>query len=258
MPLPIVVIAGQSNAAGRASLPSVPSALGYASAYASVQCMYRVEDAPNGLNAFTWDFDVGPEDLDYIHSGNGTFGVELSLGRKLYRAGYEHAICKMAIGSTSLGVHWKAVGGTYPSTGDKLFTQFVDYCTTAETSLGGEIAELIWIQGEADAANAAHAAAYAANFAVFASTFRTTFPGVPITINRLHTDCSQDHTATVRAQQATILTTVPGVRIIGADDLSLPDGSHYSSPAFVTLGERFASAILGGRPAVGLCVGGRS
>lgn len=252
---PIVVIAGQSNAAGRGSLPSVPAALGYGTAYAPVQHMYRVEDAPNGLNAFAWDFDVGPEDLTYIDSGNGTFGVELSLGRKLHRAGYEHAIVKMAIGSTSLGVHWKALNSTYPSSGDKLFTQFIDYLGEAETALEGEIAELIWIQGEADAANSTHAGNYAANLREFIEEFREVFPGTPITLNRLHADCSQTHTATVRAAQTSFAAAVPGVRIVHADDLALPDGSHYSSPAYVTLGERFADALLGGGPAVGIRAG---
>lgn len=253
---PIVVIAGQSNAAGRGTIPLLPGAcvtLGYGDPLPAVQFMYRVEDTPT--DPLEWDFDEAAGDLDYIHSGNGTYGIELSLGRRLHQAGYEHAIVKMAIGSSSLAVHWDATSGAYPAgPADPLFTQFLDYCTSAETDLSGTIAELIWIQGETDAGNQAHANAYAANFAAFMTAFRAEFPGVPVTLNRLHSGSGGTYNSVIRAQQSTIVATVPGVRIFNVDDLAL-DGAHFTSAAFITLGERFADAILGRRPGVGVRVG---
>lgn len=252
--VPIVVIAGQSNAVGRGTVPLIPAAYlteGYDDPYPPVQLVYKTSDAPD--DPPTWGFDEGPDDLDYIHSGNGTYGIELSLGRKLHRLGYEHAIAKMAITSSSLGTHWK-VGATYPTLGDNLFTQFLAYCTAAQTSLSGTVTELIWIQGEADAGNLTNANAYAANFATFASTFRSTFPAVPITINRLHSASGGTYNSIVRAQQDIIAATVPGIRIFSVDDLDLT-GAHFTSPAFLTLGERFADRIVRRRPRVGVGVG---
>jgi PKD repeat protein len=247
--LPIVVIAGQSNAAGRGAVPLVPAYQehGYNAAFSSVQQLYKVDDGPT--DPIVWDFEVGPSSLAPISSGNGIFGVELSMCRRLVANGYAHAMAKMAIGSTSLGVHWLPTG-TFP-TGTNLFNTFLTFCTDAQTQLGGTISELVWVQGEADATNATHAANYATNLRAFIEAFRVAFPGVPVTINRLHLLNGGAFTSTVRDSQDLVARTVPGVRIFTCDDLPLT-GAHFTSTGFMALGERFADAILSGTQSYGI------
>lgn len=244
MSVPIVVICGQSNAAGRGAVTLIPNYLlhGYNGTFPAVQQRYLVDDGPT--DPIVWDFDVGPSDLAPIVSGNGIFGVELSMCRRLYRNGYEHAMAKMAIGSTSLAVHWLPTG-TFP-TGDNLFTQFLAFLDEAETDLDGTIAEIVWVQGETDAGNSGHAAAYAANLRAFIVAVRVAYPGVAFTINRLHINNGGAFTSTVRAAQDLVSRTVPGVRIFSCDDLPL-DGAHFTAIGFMALGERFADQILVGR-----------
>lgn len=241
MPTPIVVIAGQSNAAGRGTVTVVPAYQehGYDVGFSRVQQYYKVDDGPT--DPIVWDFEVGPNDLAPIASGNGVFGVELSMCRRLLANGYAHAMAKMAIGSSSLGVHWLPTG-TFP-TGDNLFTQFLAFLDDAETQLDGEIAELVWIQGETDAGNSTHAANYATNLRAFIEAFRVAFPGVPVSINRLHTLNGGAFTSAIRQAQDLVARTVPGVRIFTCDDLPLT-GAHFTSNGFMALGERFADAIL--------------
>lgn len=255
MTTPIVVIAGQSNAAGRGTLVLIPNYQlhGYDDPFPSVQMIRKIGDSPQ--DPLVWIDETGPDDLDYIHSGNGVFGVEMSMCRRLHTHGYTHALAQYAIGSTSLGTHWKTTG-TFP-TGDNLFTQFLAFLDGAETSLSGTIAELVWIQGEADAGNSGHAAAYATNMSAFITAFRASFPAVPITINRLHLSNGGAFTSTVRTAQDTIARTVPGVRIFSVDDLPL-DGAHFTSASFMALGERFADQILAGREDQRLFAGPRS
>jgi len=81
VPLPIVVIAGQSNAAGRGAVQLIPAYQehGYDDPFRSVQQLYKVADSP--VDPLVWGFEVGPGHLEPIPSGNGTFGVELSMCR---------------------------------------------------------------------------------------------------------------------------------------------------------------------------------
>jgi PKD repeat protein len=251
----LYLIWGQSNAVGRGTIPSMPavySASGYDDPYPPVQFQYKIEDTPT--DPLVWDFDVAADDLSYIPSGNGTYGIELSFGRRMVALGRSLSLVKMAIGSSSLFVHWRAIAGTYPTADPKLFTQLIAYCQAAEIALGDTISGVLGIHGETDGNNATHAAAYAANLTEFIETFRATFPGTPFFLNRLHYLCGSTHVSTIRAAQDAVAAAVPGVRVFSVDDLAL-DGAHFTSPAFITMGERFADEVFGASTSTGL-IGG--
>lgn len=255
----IIVIGGQSNAAGRGTVPLIPAAYSsYADAFAPVQLRYKTEDEPT--EPLVWDFDEGPADMEPIPSGNGTFGIELSLGRRLHSLGIPTTIAKMAIGSSSLAQHW-GVGADYPlDPAVKLYQQFIDFCSDAETELSDEVAAVCWIHGETDGNNPTHAGNYATNLRDLIEEFRGSFPGVPWYLNRLHIDCGSTHVSTIRDAQDLVAATVPGVVVFDVDDLTLI-GAHYDTPSFIALGFRFADQIAGVRAAgigVGMGAGPRS
>lgn len=240
-------VAGQSNAAGRGSVETVPdyAALGYDQPYAPVQFVDWVEDSPT--DPLAWDFERGPQTLRPLPGGNaGIMGVEMSLYRDLVAAGHAVAGGKMGIGSSTLAVHWKAVGSTYPTADPKLITQLLSAMAEAQALLPAGSLELVWIQGESDAGNQTQAEAYAANFGALVTVLRAAFPGLPITLNKLHSSAGGTFNSTVRAQQDIIAATIPGIRMINGDDLDLI-GAHFTAPAYKTLGERFSAAILATR-----------
>ena len=110
-----------------------------------------------------------------------------------------------------------------------------------------EIAGMIWMQGESDAANATYGAAYATNLTNLISTVRTDFstPDMPFVVGRI-TDLSIypgfPAVAAVRTAQETVPGTMSNVSWINTDDI--PQGSaaaHYSATGQLILGTRFAN-----------------
>lgn len=241
---PIIAIAGQSNADGRADIFGVTNwqTLDLQHPFSPVTYIEKRKDTP-GAPPFTWDLERGPIALAPRPGGNqGIFGPELTLGRALIESDYEHALVKMAIGSTLLATHWRPVGGTFPTAEEPLFDRWIAQLHEAETALDGEVVGVVWVQGEADAGNLAAANAYAANLTTLISEFRARFPDTWWVINRLHAASGGSFNSTVRAHQDSVASTVAGVRIIGCDDLGLL-GAHFTGDGYVELGRRFATAI---------------
>lgn len=89
----------------------------------------------------------------------GHFGPEISLARCLKNSGYQAAIFKYTLGSTSIARHWQGPGD------GKLYDRMVEAFRAAVSMLsaGGHrvsVRGFVWIQGESDAETPAMAAAY--------------------------------------------------------------------------------------------------
>jgi hypothetical protein len=90
---------------------------------------------------------------------NGHFGLEVTFARSLKNAGYNPAIFKYSLGSTSIAKNWKGPGD------GKMYDQMVKEFGQALSLLTKEghkvnIRGFVWIQGESDAQTTAMAEAY--------------------------------------------------------------------------------------------------
>lgn len=242
-PIPIIVILGQSNAGPHGAVQSLPNfaQLGYDQPFPAVQWMQKYEDTPT--DPIVWGVDTGPTPiaLQPTPGGNdGMMGVELSLGRRLVDLGRNVALARMAIGSTYLGLHWLAVGSTFPSTPPVLFDQLVAFCKQVEIAIGGKIAGFVHIAGEADAGNGGFAAAYDVNQIALVNQLRVTWPRSWYIFNLLNINFGSLVT-TIRAKQLNAAAALARTMVLNFDDLPLT-GAHYDSPGFYTMGFRFAEA----------------
>lgn len=92
----------------------------------------------------------------------GHFGLEVSFGRELKKAGFNPAIFKYTKGSTGLARDWKSPGegGIYDSMVNDLKSAIKKL---EQKGYKVNVSGLIWIQGETDAGNEAAATEYYSN-----------------------------------------------------------------------------------------------
>lgn len=240
----LIIIAGQSNAAGRGYTDFITTEPTIGDAYPAVQYQEKWENTPT--DPLAWDVNNGPDDLQSYYNGgaNGdTFGVELSLGRGLDALGNTVGIAKMAISGSSLHVHWKANSSAYPTADPKLSDQLITFAQTVAADIDLPVVGLVWIQGEADATDATQAAAYESNLTALVTKFRATFPGTWWVFNRLHTSATGAHKSTVRTQQTSFAANVSRVYMVDVDDLTIDGSNHFAADDYITLGYRFANTI---------------
>lgn len=246
----LVIIAGQSNATGRADVAGCDPGLGMSATYASAVIAQKTSDATT--NPIGWDFDYAARDLQpYRVGGNPGMGVELSMGRYLRAyvpafASSEPYMAKIAINGTALASWWLPGlpdDAVLPGT-DNLFDQFCDYINDHLTASTYRLGAIIWIQGEADATVEAQANAYQANLQTFYDALLVTFGNTfEFVFNKLHVDCVEAFTTTVRAAQVAFAAANPTVVLVDCDDIPLPSGDvHFAGDSMVTLGNRLAEA----------------
>lgn len=101
----------------------------------------------------------------------GHFGPEISLARCLKNSGYQAAIFKYTLGSTSIARHWQGPGD------GKLYDRMVAAFKKALSMLSARghrvsVRGLVWIQGESDAETPAMAAAYKESLRVLIQDLR--------------------------------------------------------------------------------------
>lgn len=240
----LVIIAGQSNAVGRGFTNFITTEPTIGDAYPAVQYQEKWELTPT--DPLAWDVTNGPADLQSYYNGGtdgDSFGVELSLGRALDALGNTVAIAKMAIGGSSLAVHWKANSSTYPTAAPQLSDQLITFAQNVATDLDLPVVGVVWIQGEEDANDSGQASAYKANLEALVTKFRATFPDAWWVLNHLHTDANGTYAATVRSQQEAFIADNARTYMITADDLYLDGSDHFSADAYIELGYRFAAKI---------------
>ena len=236
----VFVIAGQSNAAGRAKTP--------------------VEDPPElGVHLLRdsgrWDLATNPlgETTGSVHLGhyeNHNPGQTpwLHFAKLLKRElGYPIGLVMCAMGGSPLR-WWN------PAENGALFTNMLEML--ADYDLHPKA--ILWCQGEADGFELS-GDAYGERFAAFVGATRTALaqPGLPfitMQINRCVNPSNENmdrHWGMVRQAQLDAAHTLENVWVVPSIDLSLYDFIHNSSEGNLILGERCARCALAqlyGRP----------
>ena len=170
------------------------------------------------------------------------FGPEVTLGHDLAAAlpGERVGLVKYAVGATALHDYWKA--GTGPG-----YVALLQTVRDAIAALGPgetpEIAGLAWMQGESDAIDnmGTH---YQTNLTDLIRQLRIDLglPKLKFAIGQIHHDWPGDP-LDVMAAQAAVSALDPFAPLVYTDDLSLT-GGHYNAAGQMTLGSRFASALV--------------
>ena len=247
--LRIVLLAGQSNADGRATISGLPtSPVDLQSPQPDVDLFYKVEGGTAALTTLRPGL-----------TETAQFGPEITLGRKLAdlwsgETGTRIAIIKYANGGTNLAVQWKG-GGNNTTTGDG--PEYVTFQQTITAGLAAlaaaypgatqDLQGLVWLQGESDAV-ASYASSYQANLTTFVADVRATYGSdLPFTIARLssgQTNLTESYLNQVRAAQDAVAAADPRTGIIFTDSFGLnADNLHFNTSGQQAIGSGFAENV---------------
>lgn len=180
-----------------------------------------------------------------------TFGPEVSFGHAIRTALAEDDIylVKYAASGTALYNDWSPSGGG----------QYNRFMTTAKAALANleaagtdfEIAGMLWMQGESDAAEK-QADAYEANLRAFIADMRGKFdtPEMPFSIGRVKDfyGGASGQAAIVRAAQQKVAESSETIGWFDTDSYSLANAGHYDAGGLVDMGKDFAKSLQGMLP----------
>jgi len=236
----VILIAGQSNAAGRADATGLaPDA-----ADAGVEYFYHVTTG-GGV-----DFESGG--FVPLAVVNGTIGPEYGLARTLKN---DHAVANLAIikrgrGATNLFEDWVPGGA--------MFDLFIADCTKALnliTARGDtfKILGLAWHQGERDSVVGRTSAQYQADLHAFLGNLRqdlheifpeADFENLKVSLGEVSSK------AEISTAQQTVGELDGGARFVATGDLTLFDGLHFDASGQLAMGKRMADALINLRDGV--------
>jgi hypothetical protein len=233
-PLRVFVLAGQSNARGKDS---------------DLRPLGTLSQAQNDVLFFDesegWIYMKPPNEL------SGRFGSEVQLGRDLADAfNGPVGVIKLAPGGTALDPDWNPqISGSY-------YHVLTNKCASAihelETKFGvrTQLASIFWMQGETEAGTEESASNYKVNLVAFAQKLREDFanPQLPFIYGRISALIPPDvlpFNDILRAGQEAAREEIRPSFMVDTDDLPLlPDNLHFSTPAQMELGRRFANAYM--------------
>lgn len=239
----ILLLAGQSNADGRATVGELPAALQVPQS--DVDFYYRVEGGSGTLTTLRPGL-----------SESSQFGPEVVLGSRLAdlyasEAGTRVAIIKYANGGTDLKTQWKA-GGSATTSGDgPEYVTFQQTVTAGQAALAAkypgatlELDSMVWMQGESDAV-AASASLYQANLTNFIADVRATYgPTLAFVIARLSSQQTAIDTTSlnlVRAAQDAVAAADRRTAVISTDSFGMNgDNLHFDASGQQSMGSSFA------------------
>lgn len=267
-------LGGQSNMEGFGFASDLP-----ADARGSVPgvMIFNGRSAPDGATGggtglwapLSPGFGTGFETDGSTNRLSDRFGPELAFGRRLAERGAGPvALVKFSRGGTGLMAGVSGYGSWDPDYAEGNGRNQYDNALTALTTALGTTdidgdgrpdrlvpAGIIWMQGEADAYDRADAAAaYPANLNRFMGLLRAALrvDDLPVVIGRI-ADSGQDtdgvvmtYAPVVQQAQADWVAADPCAELVSVtrDFRFLPDGWHYVSSDYLTLGAAFADAAL--------------
>lgn len=240
---PLVIIAGQSNAVGGAAVTDISDpALEAEYSRADPAVHIDMQIALNQATPIEWIYFSG--DLQPRDGSGLRMGAELSLARTMVDGSL---IGQFAVSGTSLARRWHP-DATYPSDppdSPNLYAQFIAYIEALEADRGMEATAIVWIQGNADAADLTTAEVYGENLQTFLDTIRADLARpIRFAFDELPT-IDAPYASVVRGRQAAFAEANAdnGVVMVHTGDLALRDGDHYTADSFITLGQRFGAAL---------------
>lgn len=242
--LRILLIAGQSNADGRAVVSGLPP--GLQSPQNDVDFYYKTEGNTAALTTLRPGL-----------SETSQFGPEILLGRRFAdlhssESGTRVVLIKYANGGTSLSSDWKA-GGDATTAGDGpeyvIFQQTVGSglaaLAAAHPSAAIELDAMVWMQGESDTNSLAAANAYQTNLTDLIADLRATYGArLPFVIGRLsdrQTANNATGMAIIQTAQDAVAASDPLAEIIDTNGFTLKgDNLHFDANGQQSLGSAFA------------------
>ena len=237
----VILLAGQSNADGRADPSGLPT-------------------SPVNLQLPQADVDLYEGGLTTLQPLGGQFGPEITLGRKLSDeladgTGARVAIIKYGTSGTDLANDW-APGGDGTTTGDgAVYVAFQGAVTAGLAALvsaypnaGIEIEGMLWVQGERDAKTGLEAS-YETNLTNFIADIRATYGAdLPFVVSRLsinQTDVPATPLGVVRTAQTAVAVADPRTALVDTDTFGIKaDNLHFDASGQQDLGTAAACELL--------------
>ncbi len=237
----VIVMAGQSNMVGGASLDDVDPLL-----------QPWVEELPDvPFRQWLNGSEHGEDEWAAHLKPRGThFGPEMAFAHRLVEArpGHQIAVIKMAQNGTNLGCAWHPDGcGYYLYQMLKNITLY--WIEDLETSgIECRLAGFVWVQGEADSRAGWSSEAYYDNLRDLVETLRIDLhrPELPFVAVRVHPRAvDYEFNPAVRAAMRTLAIEDPWVDSVGVSDLLLRDDDiHLAADSMVYAGIRAADSFL--------------
>ena len=232
-PIKVFLLGGQSNMAGAGQVADLKPP--YGEPFSKV----RIWDS----RAKKW----APLSAKVVNK-KGRFGPEISFGHAIAAAlpGEDIRLVKYAVGGTALHNDWAPTKGR----------QYVGFMNTAKAAMADldaagteyEIAGMLWLQGESDAAER-KAETYEKNLTAFIAHMRTQFktPEMPFIIARVLNEYGgkTGQAKIVRDAQVKVAKKVKNVACFDTDDCPIVDPvknkGHYNAVGLIEIGKRFVA-----------------
>ena len=248
----LIVIAGQSNAVGLASVNDTGRSLAGSygrrfAVYPNVR-IYGVFGAPMGIalddpvqsRLVEWSryakWHQAQPGFGYKNPRAGESSVQAMFGPELYlahalnsRPPFDHYILKLAVAGASLSLRagqddWSPDGRLY----QQLIKMVVQAHQAARPRARLSVDALVFLQGESDAQSFVEAQRYESNLRYLIKSFRSdmvsrgcaTDPNFPVVISQVRDNIQWKYRHIVRRAQRRVAENVSNVRLINTDDLA--------------------------------------
>ena len=258
----VYIIAGQSNADGRALESDLPSGSPLAGVQSNAIISYINPGEPNGdvsVNSGGFvplrpGFSVAPgEDRSAgVPSGTNYFGLELSFAASIGSATGSNnpiAIIKVTRGGTSLRADWRVGDPAEPGVATGfLYTALLSHIQSSldELTDNGNTANIkgfLWHQGEGDSNSTS---SYAERFTDLVEGVRNQFGAdIPVVLGELSQTRDNSGPLNIVFNDFVNNSGVPNVGLVSSTGITTPadDTSHFDANGQMILGERYATAI---------------
>lgn len=250
----VYLIAGQSNADGRGTNSELTGSLASFAGQQPGTRIYYVNPINQDPMNPTWN--SGWRTLEPGYSVISTrFGIEVSLGKALAAKDPTRniAFIKVTQGGTNLHTQWDP----HLETGNFMWRTFANKVPEAMAALtaNGDTAEIhgmFWHQGESDG-NGSNPT-FRSDLVEFIAACRTLTakPDLPFAIGELERDDVTPHYSSGnpvgRNYQLTAMANIasddPNTIVVSSAGLMTSDGTHFTSAAYITFGQRYAQAYF--------------
>lgn len=220
-----IVIAGQSNAVGQGAEDDAPVA--YQTPFAGSK-IFTSSGTITDLTTATAEGDDTDE-----------FGVDIPFSRAYAEGTAANTVIKTGANGTSLAVDWKPTvpyGTALQNALDQI---------DAAVDAGIQPKCVLWVHGEADAADSAQAAAYGTNLTTLITLFRDRYGAdLPFVIAKLRPEAPYTYVTDVRDDQQSVADTLANVYAVEtAGQLTVGDNVHYNAGALINIGQAMYEAL---------------
>ncbi|QNN24122.1 hypothetical protein HED60_18230 [Planctomycetales bacterium ZRK34] len=252
-PIDVYILAGQSNADGRADFHTLPeSQQQQFNQPSNVMFYHGAGRPPRAVPAHQWT-TLRPgsgTNLDINHRADPAqlnFGPEVGLGQALAEriANRRIAIIKCTQGGTSLAEQWSPKQGPMW----RHLTETIDAGLKAlrKNNHQPRLIGMVWSQGEKDSQSQAHTDAYQRNLSQFIAAVRSEYgQHLPFVITAIPDSDAMDQRV-IEAQRA-VSNQDAQTHFVATDDLTLKDVVHFDAVSQVELGRRCAEVLAANRP----------